>query len=184
MENERVYVFSTGLHKNLDEVKGRILSRRPLPTLWEVFSEVRREEGRRKVMLGEPGPPPSESSALVSKNGPFFGQLRPIKKGEKIWCDHCHKPRHTRETCWDLHGKPGNWKPRSSSNFHRESRAFQATGPEEQVHSTNTEVSTEAPSFGKEQLALLYKLFSSTKFSSPPLCSLAQKGTYSQPFCL
>ena len=53
MENDRVYVFLAGLNKNLDEVRGRILKRKPLPSLREVFAEVRREEGQRKVMLGE-----------------------------------------------------------------------------------------------------------------------------------
>ena len=25
-----------------------------------------------------------------------------------VWCDYCNKPRHTRETCWKLNGKPVN----------------------------------------------------------------------------
>ena len=48
-----MYVFLAGLNKNLDEVRGRMLGRKPLPSLREVFAEVRREEGQRKVMLGE-----------------------------------------------------------------------------------------------------------------------------------
>ncbi|KAG6466722.1 hypothetical protein ZIOFF_075451 [Zingiber officinale] len=24
---------------------------------------------------------------------------------------HCKKSDHYKETCWDLHGKPANWKP-------------------------------------------------------------------------
>ena len=40
-ENERVYNFLTGLNQELDEVRGRILGRKPLPSLREVFSEVR-----------------------------------------------------------------------------------------------------------------------------------------------
>ena len=24
-----------------------------------------------------------------------------------------HKPYHTRETCWKIHGKPTNWKPKN-----------------------------------------------------------------------
>ncbi|XP_022883696.1 uncharacterized protein LOC111400518 [Olea europaea var. sylvestris] len=69
-ENDRVYMFLGGLNRNLDEVMGRILGRKPLPPMREVFSEVRCEESRRKIMLHktvsdlnlEPN-----SSALVSK---------------------------------------------------------------------------------------------------------------------
>ena len=45
-ENDRVYVFLAGLNHNLDEVRGQILGRKPLPSIREVFSEVRREEAR------------------------------------------------------------------------------------------------------------------------------------------
>ena len=32
------------------------------------------------------------------------------KKDGKLWCDHCERYYHTRETCWKIHGKPPNWK--------------------------------------------------------------------------
>lgn len=50
-ENDRVYMFLAGLNQELDEVRGRILGRKPLPSMREVFSEVRREESRRKITL-------------------------------------------------------------------------------------------------------------------------------------
>lgn len=31
---------------------------------------------------------------------------------DKQVCDYCNKPYHTRETCWDLHNIPADWKPR------------------------------------------------------------------------
>ncbi|RVW43722.1 hypothetical protein CK203_080482 [Vitis vinifera] len=40
-----------GLNRELDDVKSRVLSRRPLPSIREVFSEVWREESKRRVML-------------------------------------------------------------------------------------------------------------------------------------
>ena len=51
MENERAFDFLTGLNHELDDVRSRVLSRRSLPFIREVFSEVRQEENRRKVML-------------------------------------------------------------------------------------------------------------------------------------
>ena len=28
------------------------------------------------------------------------------KKGDGVWCTFCNRPRHTRDKCWKLHGKP------------------------------------------------------------------------------
>ncbi|XP_006589216.1 uncharacterized protein [Glycine max] len=47
-ENDRVYMFLAGLNQELNEVRGRILGRKSLPSMREVFFEVRREESRRK----------------------------------------------------------------------------------------------------------------------------------------
>lgn len=79
IEKDIIYQFLLGLNKNLDEVRGRILGTKPLPSIREAFAEVRREESRRKVMLAR-GPP---------------------KKG-RGWCDHCKRPGHTKETWWVL----------------------------------------------------------------------------------
>ena len=47
-ENERISKFILGLNKELDEVRGRILSIKPLPSVREVFSEVRRRRAEEK----------------------------------------------------------------------------------------------------------------------------------------
>ena len=100
-ESDRVYLFLAGLNKEFDEVRSRILSKNPLPTLRETFSEVRREETRRKVMLkpdlntDQKG---MESSALVVK--------KEEEKRTKPWCEVCKKFWHTKDTCWEVHGKP------------------------------------------------------------------------------
>ena len=51
MENERVFEFLAGLNCELDDIRSRVLSRQPLPSIREVFSEVQLEESKRKVML-------------------------------------------------------------------------------------------------------------------------------------
>ena len=166
-ENDRVYVFLAGLNHNLDEVRGRILGRKPLPSIREVFSEVRREEARRKVMLTDPEPksnPEIESSALVSKGSDSDGDRR-----KKPWCDHCKKPWHTKETCWKIHGKPQNFKKKNGSD----GRAFKTMSADSQ----GLQINSEKPNFTKEQLSHLYKLFQSPQFSNPS-CSLAQQGNY------
>ena len=51
MENERVFEFLAGLNRELDDVRSRVLSRRPLPSIREVFFEVWQKEIRRRVIL-------------------------------------------------------------------------------------------------------------------------------------
>ena len=55
VENHRIYKFLVGLNVDFDDVRGRILGCQPLPTIGEVFAEVRREESHRNVMLGKKG---------------------------------------------------------------------------------------------------------------------------------
>ena len=115
LENERVFEFLAGLNQELDEVRGRILGRKPLPSIREIFSEVRREENRRKVMLkpknftGHTGTGP-ETSALMSKKAPNGSSQNQQKK--RPWREHCRKTGHTKDTCWELYGKPPDWKPK------------------------------------------------------------------------
>ncbi|KAJ1386743.1 Retrotransposon gag domain [Sesbania bispinosa] len=137
VEKDRIYQFLLGLNKNLDEVKGRILDTKPLPSICDAFAEVRREESRRKIMLGRQiNSVNTESSALAAR-GP--------QKKNKGWCDHCRKTGHTRETCWLLQGKPADWKPR-----HKENRAHTAIGGE------SIPISESEPSpFNKEQMEMI-----------------------------
>lgn len=103
---ENVFKFLPGLDKSLNEVRGRIMGFKPFPTLREAFSEVRREESRKKVMLGHTEsitPGSSESSALAVSRPPDQRRKRP-------WCDHCKKAGHTKENCWVLHGKPCDYR--------------------------------------------------------------------------
>lgn len=46
VENKRVFKFLMGLNKCLDDVRSRILSTKPIPTVRAAFSEVRHEESR------------------------------------------------------------------------------------------------------------------------------------------
>ena len=67
VENDRVFKFLVGLKVEFDEVRGRIIGRGSLPSLEEVFAEVRQEESRRSVMLGKKGiAAPIENSALLT----------------------------------------------------------------------------------------------------------------------
>ncbi|RVW46154.1 Retrovirus-related Pol polyprotein from transposon RE1 [Vitis vinifera] len=124
VEQKRLFKFFLGLNRELDDVRGRIMGIKPLPSLREAFSEVRREESRKKVMMGskEQPAPTLDASALAA-----------------------------RETCWKLHGKPADWKPKP--RFDRDGRAHVA------ANSESTSVPEPSP-FNKEQMEMLQKLLS------------------------
>ncbi|KAG8502943.1 hypothetical protein CXB51_000740 [Gossypium anomalum] len=117
LNKERLYEFLAGLNHDLDEVRGRILDRTTLPTIGEAFAEVRREEKRRLIMLGDTrelkpltiaGHRPSENSALISR-GP---QSQRFKDGidsssNRPWYSHYNRVGHTKEKCFNFHGYPG-----------------------------------------------------------------------------
>ena len=63
VEKERIYDFLAGLNSEFDAVRVQIPGKEDLPSLNEVISLIRAEEGRRGVMLESI---PGESSALVS----------------------------------------------------------------------------------------------------------------------
>ncbi|PON38651.1 hypothetical protein PanWU01x14_311070, partial [Parasponia andersonii] len=101
VERSRVFIFLVGLNKYLDEVRGRILGQKPLPSNSEAFSEVhlKKSEEPKADMDG---------SALIARDFDQEGDKRGGK--QRPWCDHCRKPWHTLETYWKLHGKPTIWK--------------------------------------------------------------------------
>ncbi|KAL4385806.1 hypothetical protein GQ457_15G016130 [Hibiscus cannabinus] len=113
LNKERLYEFLAGLNRDLDEARGRILGRTTLPTTGEAFAEVRREEKRRLVMLGDTKPlsiaghHPPENSTLISRVPQSQRFKAGIDSGSKRqWCSHCNRIGHKKEKCFKLHGYP------------------------------------------------------------------------------
>ena len=52
LTRERTYDFLASLDRSLDDIRGRILSVKPLPLIDEIFAKVCREESCKHVMLG------------------------------------------------------------------------------------------------------------------------------------
>ncbi|KAL4383321.1 hypothetical protein GQ457_15G016580 [Hibiscus cannabinus] len=104
LAKRRVFRFLHGLNKEIDHLRGRVLSTSPLPSLREVFSMVKKEESRREVMLS-PTPIYDGSALLTHSSSTQSRKSRP-------WCDHCKKLGHVRDKCWKLHRKPVGWMPR------------------------------------------------------------------------
>ena len=156
---------------------------KPLPSIREAFSEVRREESRKKVMMGSQNSALSiEGSALVARGSPSNTNSENRQNNGRPWCDHCRKLGHSRENCWKIHGKLVDWKPSKPFND-RESSAHDV------VVSKDKPTSTKTNPFTKEQLEMLQQLMSQNFLSqSSNLTSstgmLAQKGNFSNAYVI
>jgi hypothetical protein len=113
VERERIFEFLAGLNIEFDQMRVQILGKESLPSLNEVFSVIRAEEGRRTVMLDAPN---TEGSAMLitysrsmgdAMNGAEVGKIEGKKfPKDYLFCNYCKKTGHTKETCWKLHGQP------------------------------------------------------------------------------
>lgn len=136
VQEDRVYLFLDGLDDRLDNVRADVLQMHPFPTVEQAYARVRREEIRQAVMLSSTEPP-SITAALISRGGkvasrfpeannePKALQMVPpyaasgegrTNSGSKAkqrhpgGCAHCGNSRHTKDTCFKLHGYPDWWK--------------------------------------------------------------------------
>ncbi|CAN1266647.1 hypothetical protein LINPERPRIM_LOCUS12625 [Linum perenne] len=117
ISKKRTYQFLLGLSQDLDDVKGRIISTKPFPEIEDAFAEIRREEYRRQLMLSEVK---TEGSALIAEKpgasllSQKFSNSKEKETTTPWYCEHCKKPWHTKDECWELKGgKPPGWKSKS-----------------------------------------------------------------------
>lgn len=108
----------------------------------------------------------TESSALAAP-GQQTSNVQ-WNRSNQPWCEHCRRTRHTKETCWKIHGKPADWKPRYSQD--KDGRGNVAT--------TETRKQSEPSPFSKEQMKLLPKMLQESftnALTSTGTASVAQK---------
>ncbi|GAV86514.1 UBN2_3 domain-containing protein [Cephalotus follicularis] len=106
IEKERVYDFLAGLNPDYDKVRVQVLCKDPFPTLEEAYNLIQHEERHRNSMMPVVHP---ELSALAIMPQPptTTSDLKPDPTNKNpVVCDYCGKSRHTRATCWKLHGRP------------------------------------------------------------------------------
>ncbi|KAJ4715364.1 hypothetical protein OWV82_013731 [Melia azedarach] len=149
---------------NAENIPGEKPNQDGLETLKEEIEKL-------KSMLNSVGKPgslcsmaQSESSAFAAR-GHFHG-ANPDNRQNKghLWCDHCRKPGHYKETCWKIHGKPLNWKPKSWGDRESHGNVAATTSP---TAEGKNDTSESAP-FTKAQLEVLQKLLSQSSNSTQP----------------
>ncbi|XP_010247565.1 PREDICTED: uncharacterized protein LOC104590549 [Nelumbo nucifera] len=101
IETNRVFEFLAGLNSDFDITRQQLLTRESV-ILSQTYSLVHSEESRRKVMLSFQ---PTKAALAVAKFMAGGEKEKEVKKEDKrdSFCDHCKKPKHTRDTCWKLH---------------------------------------------------------------------------------
>lgn len=101
-----MFELLAGLNRSFEEVRSRILGKSPLPSVREAFAILRGEDSRKKIMLKDDHVAhlPLEVSALAVRTTE--------NQKSRPTCDHCQKIGHTKDSCWKLHGKPADWKPK------------------------------------------------------------------------
>lgn len=108
----RLFGFLSGLHKDYDAVRSRILSTKPFPSVNTAFAEIRLEESRIKVMMGPPVVS-SEVSGLLTQESDNKRDLNFLarktgsksnandsKGSVKKYCRYCHREGHAIEECY------------------------------------------------------------------------------------
>ncbi|RVW15393.1 hypothetical protein CK203_082650 [Vitis vinifera] len=118
IEQDQIFNLLAGLNPQLDREEVKYLEN-ILFHPYMKFIPMCSEESRRVVMTG---PTPQENSALNTIQDSNLG-LPKGGENESRWSDHCNKPRHTRETCWKLHGKP----PSRAKDSHKCNKQFRTS---------------------------------------------------------
>jgi len=99
-----------GLDEVFDLVRSDLLRMKSVPRIEECFNTVRREAQHRVTMLGTKNTGEGTFMAMIFKStaSSNFRNLRAVEEAEKdkLCYSHCNGSRHTRDTCFEIHGYP------------------------------------------------------------------------------
>ena len=91
-----------GLRPDLETVRDQILGSSSLPSLDDVFARLLHISSTQTL----PSDNTSDSSVLVSQTNSRGGRSGNRGRGQRPHCTYCNKLGHTRDRCYQLHGRP------------------------------------------------------------------------------
>ncbi|KAJ9677635.1 hypothetical protein PVL29_022557 [Vitis rotundifolia] len=91
-----------GLRPDLEPVRDQILGSSSVPSLDDVFARLLRISSTQTL----PFDSTSDSSVLVSQTSSRGGRSGTRGRGQRPHCTYCNKLGHTRDRCYQLHGRP------------------------------------------------------------------------------
>nr|KYP41699.1 hypothetical protein KK1_036913 [Cajanus cajan] len=181
VERGRIFKFLHGLNHEYDPIRVQILGREKLASLSEVFFMVRGEETRRAVMLD--GGISNTDSTMTTRKGVHKGvnaRGKSFVKGNRgDYCSYCRRSRHTKETCFKLHGRNNVLERMGNYKGSAQRWANHTTSKQE---ATNQSSTSPLPDFDmkayKEELKRLKAMVESMSKPSRS-CTLSMKGKIS-----
>ena len=104
MQIDKFFMVLTliGLRSDLKTVRDQILGSPSVPSLDDVFARLLRISSTQTL----PSDSPSDSSVLVSQTNLRGGRSGNRSRGQRPHCTYCNKLGHTRDRCYQLHGRP------------------------------------------------------------------------------
>ncbi|RVW40927.1 Retrovirus-related Pol polyprotein from transposon TNT 1-94 [Vitis vinifera] len=91
-----------GLRPDLEPIRDQILGSSSVPSLDDVFARLLRLSSTQTL----PSDSASDSSVLVSQTTSRGGRSGTRGRGQRPHCTYCNKLGHTRDRCYQLHGRP------------------------------------------------------------------------------
>ena len=91
-----------GLRPDLEPIRDQILGSSSVPSLDDVFARLLRISSTQTL----PSDSISDSSVLVSQTTSRGGRSGTRGRGQRPHCTYCNKLGHTRDRCYQLHGRP------------------------------------------------------------------------------
>ncbi|RVW51869.1 Retrovirus-related Pol polyprotein from transposon RE1 [Vitis vinifera] len=91
-----------GLRPDLKPIRDQILGSSSVPSLDDVFARLLRISSTQTL----PSDSASDSSVLVSQTTSRGGRSGTRGRGQRPHCTYCNKLGHTRDRCYQLHGRP------------------------------------------------------------------------------
>ncbi|RVX15329.1 Retrovirus-related Pol polyprotein from transposon TNT 1-94 [Vitis vinifera] len=91
-----------GLRPDLEPIHDQILGSSSVPSLDDVFARLLRISSTQTL----PSDSASDSSMLVSQTTSRGGRSGTRGRGQRPHCTYCNKLGHTRDRCYQLHGRP------------------------------------------------------------------------------
>ncbi|RVW56408.1 hypothetical protein CK203_072476 [Vitis vinifera] len=91
-----------GVCPDLESVRDQILASPSVPSLDDVFARLLRLSSTQTLSTDGP----SDSSVLASQTNSRGGRSGNRGQGQRPQCTYCNKLGHTRDRCYQLHGRP------------------------------------------------------------------------------
>ncbi|RVW16568.1 Retrovirus-related Pol polyprotein from transposon TNT 1-94 [Vitis vinifera] len=98
---------------NLETISDQIIGSSSVPSLDDVFARLLRISSTQTL----PSDNTSDSSVLVSQTNSRGGRSGNRGRGQRPHCTYCNKLGHTRDRCYQLHGRPSHTAHTTKSAF-------------------------------------------------------------------